>query len=228
MVRWILVGVLTIALTVLTFGAPQLPNPQQNPRPTAGSQSGKPAVYRIDGQNGTSELFAYPEQQSSIEANQNAKNRTPVYIPNRCQKNEILYPGDQESDWVCDCKPTYVYHPPSRQCYQLFTKAFCEDGFMVTLPNPDTKQPECVPNHCFKPNVTMVPFQNTCVELNAYYDKCAVHKLERIVSVHESNNTLGCVNISDVPNYKIELGSTIDKAKDGRTNVTGGERKRRQ
>lgn len=227
MVRWILVGVLTIVLTVVTFGAPQHPNSQQNQRPTVGSQSSKPPVYRNDTQNGTSELFAYPEQQSSIESNQNAKNRTPVYIPNRCQKNEILYPGDQESDWVCDCKPTFVYHPPSRQCYQLFTQAFCAEGHMVTLPNPDSKQPECVFNKCAKPNVTMVPFNDECVELNAYYNKCSIDKLRLIVAVRESNNTLGCINISAVADHKIE-GSPIDREKSSKSNVAEGERKRRQ
>ncbi|XP_019530630.2 uncharacterized protein LOC109402412 [Aedes albopictus] len=203
MVHWILVGVSAVVLTVAVFGAPQLPDSQQNQGPTVGFRSGKPTIYRSKSQNETRDLFAYPEEQFSNNHNQDAKNRTPVYIPNWCQKNEILYPSDEGNDWVCDCKPTFVYHPPSRQCYQLFTKAFCEDGYMVTLPNPDSKQPKCVFNPCYKRNVNLVLFNNECVELNAYYVKCSIDKLRLIVAVQE-NNMLGCVHISVNPYNKID------------------------
>lgn len=146
---------------------------------------------------GEGELFGYPENQSIIESKQNARNRTPVFIPNRCEENEILYPGDQESDWVCDCKPTFVYHPTSRQCYQLFTKGYCQGNNMLIL-RKDAKQPECVPNRCHEEGKNKVEFEGTCVELNAYNDKCLHHKLKQLVSVREDTNELGCVNISDV------------------------------
>uniref|UniRef100_A0A8D8CPB3 (northern house mosquito) hypothetical protein n=1 Tax=Culex pipiens TaxID=7175 RepID=A0A8D8CPB3_CULPI len=67
-----------------------------------------PSPYK-DGQRvpaGNADLFAFPADPSTIESKTNARNRTPVFIPDRCQENEILYPGDQESDWVCDCKPS--------------------------------------------------------------------------------------------------------------------------
>ncbi|XP_001649986.2 uncharacterized protein LOC5565630 [Aedes aegypti] len=226
MVRWIFVGVGTIVLAVITYGAPQLQQgTQQYPSRTTGVQ---PPVYKNNTQNnGTSELFAYPEDQSIIDSKQNAKNRTPVYIPNRCQKNEILYPGDQESDWVCDCKPTFVYHPPTRQCYQLFTQAFCSDGYMVTL-QPDAKQPDCVQNTCFKPNSTIVPFNGDCVQLNAYYDRCSHGQLKKIVSVREDDNQLGCVNISDVPDHKTVLTVMEVERMTGANRGTAVNRNRRQ
>lgn len=193
-------GLITLSLITIVYSAPQLPIYQQSPGNSPVSNVDKPSVYKNnsrDSQNGTSELFGYPEDPSAIESKQNARNRTPVYIPNRCQKNEILYPGDQESDWVCDCKPTYVYHPPTRQCYQLFTQAYCDERYMVTL-EPDAKHPQCVVNDCYKRNENLVPFGNECVQLNAYHKNCSHHQLKQIVSVREEDNKLGCINISDV------------------------------
>lgn len=200
MVRWILGGVAAISLAVLVYGAPQLNNSQQSQfsgaDTTSGSTNEKPPAYKNgsrDSPDGNSELFGYPEDPSAIESKQNARNRTPVYIPNRCQQNEILYPGDQESDWVCDCKPTYVYHPPTRQCYQLFTQAYCNDGQIVIL-EQGAKHPKCVRNQC---PVNKVWFEDECVILNDYHRKCQHKEFRQVVSVQEKDNKLGCVNISD-------------------------------
>lgn len=35
----------------------------------------------------------------------NVQGRFPLYIPGLCPENQLLYPGDQKSDWICDCSP---------------------------------------------------------------------------------------------------------------------------
>lgn len=214
--RLTLAGVLVISLAILAWAAPQHPsvrgdqlqqvlvsNGTFNTLPenrVKGQTTGKVSAYKNNTREnapGEGELFGYPESPSNIESKQNARNRTPVYIPNRCQKNEILYPGDQEYDWVCDCKPTFIYHPPTKQCYQLFTQGYCEGRTMLVL-RKDAKQPECIPNSCHQAGVEMVMFQGDCVKLNDYHWKCRHHELKLVVSVREDTNDLGCVNISDV------------------------------
>lgn len=32
--------------------------------------------------------------------------------------NSLL--GDNEKDWVCDCKPIYVYYPQTMKCYPVY------------------------------------------------------------------------------------------------------------
>lgn len=203
--RLVFGGVVIVGLAVLACAAPQSQNAhgdlQRQASVSNGLGSGKQPVYKNnirENPTGEGELFGYPEDPSAIESKQNARNRTPVFIPNRCQKNEILYPGDQDYDWVCDCKPTFIYHPPTKQCYQLFTQGYCEGSTMLIL-KKDAKHPECVPNQCHRPGgVPMVYFEGSCVELNQYNDKCKHHELKQLVSVREDTNELGCVNISDV------------------------------
>ncbi|XP_058839888.1 uncharacterized protein LOC131695417 isoform X1 [Topomyia yanbarensis] len=162
-----------------------------------------------EGPDGNSELFAFPADPSMIESMHNARNRTPVYIPNKCQKNEILYPGDQERDWVCDCKPTYVYHPPTRQCYEMYTQGYCENGTMIYLA-PKAKHPDCIPNQCYNPrypNGSLVFYNGSCVLLNEYHPSCNIGQLRQVVGINETTHELGCLNISGVK-VKELMGST--------------------
>lgn len=204
MERLIFGGVVVISLAVFACAAPQL-------------QNGRDGIYKNNTREnpaGEGELFGYPEDPSKIESKQNARNRTPVYIPNRCQKNEILYPGDQEFDWVCDCKPTFIYHPPTRQCYQLFTQGYCKGDTMLTL-RKDAKQPECVRNRCHQAGADMVEYEGKCVELNAYNDKCKLQDVKQLIGVREDTNELGCVNISAV---NLPGNSTMDNEAQQRGN----------
>lgn len=205
MERSIFGGVFVISLAVFACAAPQhsIVRGDQQQQQFSGSNgvtTAKGSVYKNNTREnplGKGELFGYPEDPSNIESKQNARNRTPVFIPNRCQKNEILYPGDQEYDWVCDCKPTFIYHPPTRQCYQLFTQGYCKGNTMLIL-RKEAKQPECVPNRCHQADADMVEFEGLCVKLNDYHEKCRHHDLKQLIGVREDTNELGCVNISDV------------------------------
>lgn len=204
MERLIFGGVFVLGLAIFSIAAPQQNfRVDQQEHVSGGSNvltSQKVSAYKNNTREnppGEGELFGYPEDQSNIDSKQNANNRTPVFIPNRCQKNEILYPGDQESDWVCDCKPTFIYHPPTKQCHQLFTQGYCKGKTMLIL-KIDAKQPECVPNRCHRADVDMVEYEGECVKLNDYHDKCRHHDLKQLIGVREDTNQLGCVNISDV------------------------------
>lgn len=137
--------------------------------------------------NRTTELFAYPAEQSAIESKQNARNRTPIFIPKQCAENEILYPGDHENDWVCDCKPTYVYHPETQQCYQMYTRGYCPSGKIIYI-EPKGKHPECVPNQCADGKVR---FMNVCAVLNQEHQLCHLANIKLVVGIDEDTHELG-------------------------------------
>ncbi|XP_052867349.1 uncharacterized protein LOC128273427 [Anopheles cruzii] len=155
-----------------------------------------PADHTVRGsvQGNATDIFAYPAEQSAIESKQNARNRTPIFIPGGCAEDEILYPGDHNNDWVCDCKPTYIYHPKSHRCYQLYTQGSCEPGKIMYL-EPNGKYPTCIPNHC--PD-GQIRFQNMCVVLNQEHKICQIAGINLVVGINEKTHQLECVNISDV------------------------------
>ncbi|KFB38763.1 hypothetical protein ZHAS_00006164 [Anopheles sinensis] len=139
------------------------------------------------------ELFAYPadEAEQIKEYLQNAHNRTPVFIPGKCSPNEILYPGDHADDWVCDCRPGYVYYPNNDSCYALFTKGFCQPGEYVDLERPSMLV-KCTQNTCT--DGKKVPFRGQCVELNRHDKACPVVKRKRfVVGVNTTTLQLDCV-----------------------------------
>uniref|UniRef100_A0A8W7Q4K4 DUF4789 domain-containing protein n=1 Tax=Anopheles coluzzii TaxID=1518534 RepID=A0A8W7Q4K4_ANOCL len=160
--------------------------------------------------NRTTELFAYPAEQSAIESKQNARNRTPIFIPKQCAENEILYPGDHENDWVCDCKPSksYVYHPETQQCYQMYTRGYCPSGKIIYI-EPKGKHPECVPNQCADGKVR---FMNVCAVLNQEHQLCHLANIKLVVGIDEDTHELECVNISDVPFNRTLLSSQRESA----------------
>ncbi|XP_053659413.1 uncharacterized protein LOC128708460 [Anopheles marshallii] len=150
---------------------------------------------KTDNKNSSkTEFFAYPAEESAIESKQNARNRTPLYIPERCAENEILYPGDHEHDWVCDCKPTFVYHPQEQKCYQMYTKGFCPTGKIIYI-EPNGKNPVCILNHCQDGEVFFI---DGCAKLNQEHSNCTVAEIKMVVGINEATHQLECVNISDV------------------------------
>uniref|UniRef100_A0A182NRT5 rRNA adenine N(6)-methyltransferase n=1 Tax=Anopheles dirus TaxID=7168 RepID=A0A182NRT5_9DIPT len=162
------------------------------------SQKLKQRLLRnLDDDDGSEESIELPDEtkkQSTIESKQNARNRTPIYIPRRCAENEILYPGDHENDWVCDCKPTFIYHPDTHQCYQMWTRGYCETNTVLYL-DPNEKSPKCIPNPC---GDGLVQFRNMCVVLNQEHEQCLVLNIRHVVAIDEDTHQLDCVNISDV------------------------------
>lgn len=170
-----------------------------NPVPTTNKQSAYKNNTREEQEGTIPELFAFPAEPSTIESKQNARNRTPVFLPQKCQENEILYPGDQESDWVCDCKPTFVYHPKTRKCYEMYTQGYCDNGMMIHL-KPGAKYADCILNQCPNGdnNLPQVLYNGRCVALNQYHDGCKFGEIQRVVGVDEKTHELACLDISVV------------------------------
>ncbi|XP_058461509.1 uncharacterized protein LOC131436668 [Malaya genurostris] len=137
------------------------------------------------------DLFGYKEDPEDNPYRVNAQNRTPIYIPNHCGENEILYPGDRGDDWVCDCRPAHVYHPVTRSCYPLYTKAYCEKGQYVEIPI-GSKLPQCINNICKEKEV---PYNGKCVLLNKNNEGLCptIQRIRHVIGVNETTLQLGCI-----------------------------------
>ncbi|KXJ81421.1 uncharacterized protein LOC109402443 [Aedes albopictus] len=147
--------------------------------------------------------FGYNEEPENNPDRQNARNRTAVYIPGKCGMNEILYPGDQESDWVCDCRPAHVYHPGSGGCHPLYTRAYCAEDEYVEI-KPGAKLPQCTKNICEN---GLVPFNNgTCVKLHSNNKGVCpqIDHVKFLVVVNETTLQLDCAAEGPVKlNWKV-------------------------
>nr|XP_021193598.2 uncharacterized protein LOC110378588 [Helicoverpa armigera] len=93
----------------------------------------------------------------------NKDNRQPVYIPSMCAENELYYPGDQKDDWICDCRPGFLYHPKSDACWAAYTKGPCLDGQYLILPQ-GSAIPLCETNPCIINKLVM--FNGKCQPLS--------------------------------------------------------------
>ncbi|XP_055618157.1 uncharacterized protein LOC129763282 [Toxorhynchites rutilus septentrionalis] len=138
-----------------------------------------------------SDIFAYKEDVEDNPDRHNANNRTPIYIPGRCGNNEILYPGDQSSDWVCDCRPGHVYHPTSLGCHPLYTQGYCPMGEYVEI-LPGALIPRCTKNICTEKEV---PFKGKCVILNRNNEGICptILRIRHVVGVNEMSMQLDCI-----------------------------------
>ncbi|XP_065085947.1 uncharacterized protein LOC135707961 [Ochlerotatus camptorhynchus] len=147
------------------------------------------------------ELFGYREDPEDNPGRQNANNRTPVYIPGRCGENEILYPGDQENDWVCDCRPAHVYHPISAGCFPLYTRAYCREDEYVEI-KLGSKLPKCTKNICEKGHL---PFNGLCVVLHKNNEGACptVQHIRYVIGVNEVTLQLDCISRAPVDFKKI-------------------------
>jgi len=96
--------------------------------------------------------------------------RVPLYIPGKCPQNQLLFPGNQASDWVCDCAPGTVYYSPKQTCYPVYRQGPCADKEYLILPKDDFA-PQCVKNPCEKDG--NVKFDNKCYQLYKSGGPCA-------------------------------------------------------
>ncbi|KAF2897802.1 hypothetical protein ILUMI_08389 [Ignelater luminosus] len=96
-------------------------------------------------------------------------NRIPIHIPGRCPENQILYPGDQKHDWVCDCGPGFIYLPSADGCFAAYRKGPCPDNQILILPKGKVV-PECVSNPCRTDG--FVRYEDQCYELDKSGGPC--------------------------------------------------------
>lgn len=117
----------------------------------------------VKSKNTSTDLFGFPAEESSIN-----QNRIPIFVPEKCPGNQLLYPGDQEADWICDCSPGHVYHPPTDECYAILRKGPCKMGEHLIMPKPEY-MPKCKRNPC---NEGSALYNGQCYKLNAEGGPC--------------------------------------------------------
>ncbi|XP_077300254.1 uncharacterized protein LOC143921030 [Arctopsyche grandis] len=91
-----------------------------------------------------------------------ADNRRPVENRQECDENELYYPGDNNDDWICDCRPSYIYYPDRSKCFPAFKKGPCKDNEYLIMPN-NSYVPVCEKNPCYKEG--FVRISRRCVQL---------------------------------------------------------------
>ncbi|XP_055683795.1 uncharacterized protein LOC129790339 [Lutzomyia longipalpis] len=141
--------------------------------------------------------FGYPGESEEDKAMKNSQNRKPIFVPGRCQENEYLYPGDHADEWVCDCKPGYVYYPDNSMCYLVYRQGPCPENQMLILRRGKV-MPECTTNPCREDG--KVRFQNACYELHTA-GPCRLPELSNVVGVNVTTLDIQCQKLSvDIPN----------------------------
>ncbi|XP_019864617.1 uncharacterized protein LOC109593926 [Aethina tumida] len=112
--------------------------------------------------------IAFPEPDELVTEAEN-RSRVPLFAPNECKDpNELLYPGNQKNDWICDCLPGYIYYPPKRGCFPAYRKGPCERGQHLIL-KKEKAVPECTKNPC---NDGFARFNGKCFELGKPNGPC--------------------------------------------------------
>lgn len=137
------------------------------------------------------DAIGFPE----VEENHNLKNREnrqPVYVPSICTENELYYPGDQKDDWICDCRPAYIYHPKSDSCWPAWRQGPCNASEYLTLKN-DTVIPSCEPNPCKKDGAVI--FDRLCWNLGATAPCVHMYPIPAALGVNATNLAIECVHL---------------------------------
>lgn len=82
-------------------------------------------------------------------------------------RNPTIFLGDNEGDWACDCKPTYIFHPQTSKCYQVYSKGPCRQNEILVLQKRKLI-PICEQNNCEDGKFR---FNNICTRLESH-DGC--------------------------------------------------------
>ncbi|CAH0690074.1 unnamed protein product [Spodoptera exigua] len=140
----------------------------------------------------TQDAIGFPE----VEEDQNSvnkDNRQPVYIPSMCPDSELYYPGDQKDDWICDCRPAFLYHPKSDTCWPAYRKGPCQDGEYLVL-KPESAIPVCEKNPCAVD--TYVPYNGRCEQLATIAPCRHMWPIPAALSVNATNLAVTCERLN--------------------------------
>ncbi|XP_070494069.1 uncharacterized protein [Chironomus tepperi] len=91
--------------------------------------------------------FYYPHELPIIK--RVSHDRIPILDKIRCKENEYLYPGDNFLDWICDCKPGFLFFPGDARCYEAYKQGPCKNGEILVL-SKSNKSPKCITNQCIR------------------------------------------------------------------------------
>jgi len=133
--------------------------------------------------------FGFPEHGDDDKSKQNAENKKPVFLPQRCNENELFYPGDHKDDWVCDCKPGHIYYPKTDRCYSPYRQGPClVNQFLMIAAGQYI--PECLPNRCITDG--LVTFKDSCHQLDKA-GPCDLPELSYVIAVNSTTLELECI-----------------------------------
>ncbi|KAK9731788.1 protein of unknown function (DUF4789) [Popillia japonica] len=122
--------------------------------------------------------------------------REPLYVPSVCPENHLLYPGNQQTDWICDCAPGYVYYAEKDGCFAVYRQGPCDDGYYLILREGEFR-PKCEINPCGKDGI--VRYRNICHELEKSGGPCQRESETEpigVLTVVKSTLKLRCVSSS--------------------------------
>ncbi|XP_030376021.1 uncharacterized protein LOC115625195 [Scaptodrosophila lebanonensis] len=139
---------------------------------------------------------AFVEEGAVDKQKANLAGRKPLYSPSRCKKYELLYPGDQFDDWICDCAPAALYHPDSDACFPAYRQGPCKSGEMLVL-YKDKIIPECVSNPCREDNHFMI--QGKCYEFGnnqGHSNPCPLKEYTYVLGVNPKTLMVDCIQLS--------------------------------
>ncbi|XP_037821576.1 uncharacterized protein LOC119610438 [Lucilia sericata] len=134
----------------------------------------------------------FPEYQAVDKKKSNLAGRTPLYAPSRCKQHELLYPGDQVNDWICDCAPAALYHPETDACYPAFRRGPCEDGEFLVL-GDNAVLPVCIANDCKVDG--QIKIKGVCYEFGKA-GACKDSHLSYVIGVNPQTLHVDCVKLS--------------------------------
>ncbi|KAK0182841.1 hypothetical protein PV327_000935 [Microctonus hyperodae] len=149
-------------------------------------------------------VFPNDEETSHLSGN-NAiiTERIPVYIPQKCPENMLLYPGGGiKSAWVCDCRPRFLYFPLNNTCHEAYRQGPCNDGEYVILPVGEVI-PKCVINPCREDG--LVRYNGICYNLRMKGGPCGP---DGVLGVNGNTFQVQCIPIRIAPFIIIDAPST--------------------
>ncbi|KAH8407229.1 hypothetical protein KR222_010902 [Zaprionus bogoriensis] len=126
----------------------------------------------------------------------NLAGRKPLYSPARCARYQLLYPGDQLNDWICDCAPAAIYYPETDACYPAYRQGPCEAGEMLVL-YKEKAIPECVKNPCGQDGHFQI--RNKCYQFGSSKESdnpCPNKELTFVLGVNPKTLMVDCVQLS--------------------------------
>ncbi|XP_057337621.1 uncharacterized protein LOC130675788 [Microplitis mediator] len=139
--------------------------------------------------------FPTDEETSHISGNiATVTERIPVYIPDKCPENMLLYPGaGNKSVWICDCRPRFLYFPLSHRCHEAYRQGPCDKGEYVVLPSDDVV-PKCKVNPCGEDG--LVNYNGVCYYLRTKGGPCAP---DGVLGVNETTYEIQCISTDAAP-----------------------------
>ncbi|KAL0819778.1 hypothetical protein ABMA28_007819 [Loxostege sticticalis] len=142
--------------------------------------------------NDTKNSIGFPEIEEDLPS-KNKDNRQPVYMPSTCAVNELYYPGDQKDDWICDCRPAYIYHPESDACWGAYQRGPCAFGEYLILPK-DSVIPVCMKNPCNADRY--VYWGGRCERLGSITACADLYPVVAAVGVNATTLEIQCVRLN--------------------------------